>query len=197
MSRMNFDYQFQGSGSSKRRQASDPLRLLVLADLRGQSSERPPLASRRPVVVDGGDVDEALAAMSPVAGIELGGGRVDVTFEEMEDFHPDAVFKVLPVFKELRELRGRLANPSTFADAAKSISDFASGDESSSGGEESGEVEVDASDFSRLLGGDSAAPPPSPGSTQVDQLIQGIVGPHIVPAKDPRQDEYVQTIDDS
>jgi anion-transporting ArsA/GET3 family ATPase len=73
------------------------------------------------VRVDRDNFDEVLARLAPALEIPLAGGgpRVALRFAELDDFHPDQLYDRLPLFRSLRDTRQRLADPRTFADAAR------------------------------------------------------------------------------
>ena len=50
-----------------------------------------------------------------------GGDGVEVEFSELDSFHPDSLYRELPMFKSLVDLRKRLNNTATFAKAAAEV----------------------------------------------------------------------------
>lgn len=95
-----------------RRTEDTPFSILVLGDFRGRGLAGSPTAGDpgwRPVRVTPEDAME-LAGLGPelvVRPDERVEGGVRIAFEGLEDFHPDALFRRLPLFEELR--RGRSA----------------------------------------------------------------------------------------
>ena len=49
------------------------------------------------------------------------GEPIEITFSELDDFHPDRLYRDLPLFQGLRELRSRLLKPDTFEAAAREL----------------------------------------------------------------------------
>jgi type VI secretion system protein ImpC len=94
-----------GESRSVAREPDDPFRILVLGDFSGRGNRRvrEPLAGRRPVLIDRDNVDEVLAAMRPAVRVS----GMTIEFGELDDFHPDALYRRIPVFRELAESRER------------------------------------------------------------------------------------------
>ena len=56
-----------------------------------------------------------------------GGDGVEVAFGELDSFHPDTLYRELPMFQALADLRKRLNNTATFAKAAAEVQAMAGG----------------------------------------------------------------------
>lgn len=91
----------------------------VLADLAGQSEvEQPKLRDRKFVNVDRDNFDEVMSAVEPRAAFQVenrlseGGGSfgVDLRFESIDDFGPDAVVQQVEPLRRLLEARAKLAD---------------------------------------------------------------------------------------
>jgi type VI secretion system protein ImpC len=132
--------------------------------------------------------------------VGTGGELIEVKITSLEDFHPDNLFRSLPIFQELSSLRRRLENNSTFAAAAGEMqtwSEFTGSETAMARVTRSGGSAMPAgtlNDFARLLG---QAPSPARCESAVDQLIQRVVGPYIVPAVHPDQARMVAAVDEA
>lgn len=154
------------------------------------------LAKRKPLKVDIDNLDDVIARLGiklqlPVAA---DGGAVEVSIASMDDFHPDQLYDNLEIFGNLSGLRQRLKTSSMFAKAAQEVQSWL-GDkvEAVAAPTKPRGTSMPAgklSDFARLVG-----KPTSDVETPVDQLLKQIVGPHVVPAKDPKQDVLVKAVD--
>jgi type VI secretion system protein ImpC len=81
-----------------------PMRLLVLGDFSGRAAaDRPPLASRPTHRVDVDNLDDTLRRLAPRVSLPAG----ELRFEEMEDFHPDALYARFDLFDALRQARAK------------------------------------------------------------------------------------------
>jgi type VI secretion system protein ImpC len=143
--------------------------LLVLGDFagrgsRGDAAAREPLATRTLVRVrqggDGDGIDGAIAALAPVLGLpaSIAGAAGALEISALEDFHPDALFRRLSIF---RDPPRALAPAGTVAVG-----------------------EGDADDVARLLGKRPAAAlaAPASASSTIDDLIGKIVAGHVASA---------------
>ena len=165
----------------------EPFRLLLMGDFSGLA-ERKPLAHRRPILVDRDNFEEVLAKLRPVA--EVPAGRL--TFIELDDFHPDVIYSRLPVFAALRETRERLADPSTFREAA---SDLLGPVEPTP---KAPSVPKPADDLiGELLSEAAAAPKRSRADDDLQAFIRRAVQPYLVARPDPRAPELIRQVDDA
>lgn len=179
-----------------------PFRILVLGDFSGDRSPNrvtphPPLASRRPIPIDRDSVDDVIAHLAPQVVLErTPDDNVIVPITSIDDFHPDHLYDTLPLFASLRSIRARLANPATFADAARELtythSDAASpvrmSDEPAPATPRPGHV-LDA------ILGEPITETDEPPEDALQALIQRAMAPHLVPAADPRQGALTGQVD--
>jgi type VI secretion system ImpB/VipA family protein len=183
----------------------EALRLAVLGDFSGRAAAGKletgdQLAARKPIVVDVDNFDAVLKRMNIKLTLPLGeaGGGVEIPLGSLDDFHPDQLYDNVELFTELSGLRQRLKTKSTFAKAAAEVQSWlgtAAADERPLPKARGSAVPVGGklSDFARLIGKPAAAESPTP----IDQLLKQIVGPHIVPAKDPQQDVLLAAVDEA
>lgn len=182
-----------------------PVRIAVLGDFSGGAASGrletgAALASRKLLPVEFDNLEDTMARLGVKLTLPIGdgGAGVEVEFNDLEAFHPDPLYRELPVFKALADLRKRLNTPSTFAKAAAEVQSWAGGGKKrvSRGGKRrsrSGAPAADAklSDFARLIG----VAPDVVTDGPVDALLRSIVGPFVVPAPDPKKDALVATVD--
>ena len=209
--RTEFDFRFGGRarGPAPRGGSEGPMRILVMGDFSGRANRNlqnhADLAGRTPYSVDLDDFDRVMSRLSP--SLELptgppGGAVLTVEFQQLEDFHPDALYRRLPIFRALRETRQRMQNPATFAEAAAEFRSEAQRRVVQPEGEPPARPRNDEQDtdtFARLLGGAPASPRAgvSKPAQQVDinAFIRNLVAPHIVPDAPPFQAQYVSSVD--
>ncbi len=213
--RMKFDFQL-GQPQTRRaapRRPDSPMRILVMGDFSGRHSrgvETPgDLGSRATAAVDIDNFDRALSRLAPRLQLPpsaADGAGLAVEFRQLDDFHPDHLYKSLSLFHAPRETRARLQNPATFAQTAAELRQAVSprseleGSTDVASSQGSGGQEDDAATFERLLGRKvtDSAPAPVETSTQradIQGLIRGIVAPHIVAGAPPFQPQYVAAVD--
>ena len=181
----------------------EPFRLLVLGDFSGRASRgvAEPLAGRRPVRVDRDDLDEVLSKQGARLALptRVEGQRLELTVRSLEDLHPDALWSALPVFEELRSLRGRLSDPETFAAAAAEMrtpSTDTPPDEAPKAAPDTAGPSAGADLLEAALAQtDAARASAGSGSELVDAIVRDLVMPR-VPAT-PGQTELIASVDEA
>ncbi|MDO9072274.1 MAG: type VI secretion system contractile sheath large subunit [Rubrivivax sp.] len=169
------------------RAPQEPMRLLLLGDFSGRPAHERPVLAARPthrVDIDSlGSVMQRLRPLVPAAGSVF-------EAEDIEDFHPDALFARVPVFETLRSLRRRLQDPLQFATAAAELGVPlpAAGVAPAAG---AGDL------LAGLLGGRPAAATPHAASPPegIDAFVRSLVAPHIVPDHGPMQAQLTASVD--
>jgi len=186
-----FSFQFGNAPQSSPRDPAQPLRILLLSKLRGNTSDDSALGPIRSVDVD--DFDDLLAKIRPSLRVQLGDSAdafVEIEIREMDDFHPDQLYRSLPVFHQLRDLRQQLQNTDTFKAAAARMSDASL--QQPKLPESPAKAESDSDMMERILGKPTQTPSSDFGLTD---MIKDIVAPYIVAAPDPQQDAYLKIVD--
>lgn len=184
------------------------LRIALLGDFsagasRGRLETGDDLAKRKPLRVDVDNLDQIIARLNITMQLPVGadGESVEVKIGSMDDFHPDQLYDNVELFSGLAGLRSRLKNKSTFAKAAQEMQSWVSSEKidrhlSTVAKSRSSVVPVDGklSDFARLVGKTTAD---AEKTTSIDGLLKAIIGPLVVPAKDPKADALVAAVDEA
>ena len=181
-------------------------RIAVLGDFSGRANagkleKGAALAGRKPWRVDVDNLDSVVQRMGlhlhlPIAA---NGGTVEVKVGAMDDFHPDQLYQSVEVFRELDGLRKRLKSTATYPAAAQQMRSWlgtsAMNEPTLPRTKPRGSAVPHGklNDFARLIGLSAA----SPRATPVDELIQRIVGPHVVAAPSPEQQSLVAAVDEA
>jgi type VI secretion system protein ImpC len=182
-----------------------PVRIAVLGDFSGGAAAGrldtgADLARRKLLPIEFDNLEDTLARLQVKLALPLGegGAGIELEFNELDSFHPDALYRGLDVFSALAGLRKRLNNTATFPKAAAEVQAMAGGGgkrasragkrRSRSGAPAAG---AKLSDFARLVG----VMPELNTTTPVDAMLRNIVGPFVQPAPDPKRDALVSTVD--
>ena len=120
--RVQIEYDVELYGAKKKVQL--PFVMGVMADLSGRPAEQlAPVADRSFLEIDVDNFDDRLKAMKPrvafnVANTLTGEGNlsVDITFDSMEDFSPEAIARKVAPLKKLLEARTQLKDLLTYMD---------------------------------------------------------------------------------
>lgn len=122
--RVHIEYELFVDGAQKKVEL--PFVMGVMADLSGKPAEAlPPVAERKFREVDMDNFDKFMQDVKPRANFVVpnalseGDGErlaVDITFEKMEDFSPEAIAHKVEPLRKLLEARTQLSNLLTYMD---------------------------------------------------------------------------------
>ena len=194
---MSFSFSSSGRPEGERPDDTRPFRILVIADFSGRAGRgvAEPLAGRKAHKIDLDSFDSLPAKLG--ARVRLARQpAVEIPIASLDDLHPDEIHDKAEVFAALRELRKRAADPALFAQAAEDVKRWAD-EPLAPASQIEPKPEGNAtpeSEFAALLGTEIGHKPTREAAS-VDALIRQIVGPSIVPDRDPRQDELVSIIE--
>ena len=120
--RVQIEYDVELYGAQKKVQL--PFVMGVMSDLSGKPADPlPPVADRKFLEIDVDNFDARMKAMKPRVAFQVpntltgeGNMSVDITFESMADFTPDAVARKVDSLAKLLEARQQLQNLVTYMD---------------------------------------------------------------------------------
>ena len=194
--------------------AETPFRIAILGDFTGRGNRKlseigEALANRRPTLIDRDNFDSVFAKMSPHLELLMGGkGGIPITlkFADLEDFHPDSLFRRVQMFQKLRDTREKLSDRETFAQTAADLGMTGTPPVAASPAPSqlprNSSTDVQQAISGNLLDqmveetekkGDRARPSRAPDP--LTSLVRSIIAPHVVPKADPRQAEAVALMD--
>jgi type VI secretion system protein ImpB len=128
--RVQIEYDVELYGAEKKVQL--PFVMGVLADLSGKPADPlAPVGDRKFLEIDTDNFDSRMKAMKPRAAFSVpntltgeGDLKVDITFENMDDFSPAAVASKVDALKKLLEARTQLSNLVTYMDGKGGAEDL-------------------------------------------------------------------------
>lgn len=128
--RVQIEYDVEVYGAQKKVQL--PFVMGVMADLAGNPTEPlAPVADRKFLEIDIDNFDSRMKAMKPRVAFQVpntltgeGNLSVDITFENMDDFTPEAIAKKVGSLNKLLEARSQLANLLTYMDGKTGAEDL-------------------------------------------------------------------------
>ena len=205
---MEFGIQFSNTTNGTPRNTDDPFRVLVLADLRGCGHKDTSTTIPVPVQVDIDNFDSVMKRFTPRLDIPLStdsDATISVEFTNLDHFHPDYLYQNLDLFQQLKNLRDRLSNPASFAEAAQQLrSDKQQAAENTPAkAEKTAAGNSEDNMFERLLGASSSIDSQTSSDVikkargGINNFITDVVSEYIVPEADPDQDKYIAGIDDA
>lgn len=202
-----------GVGQEPRRSTprpDTPFNIAVLGDFRGRADGSVADGEDfRPWLVDRDNVDEVLARLAPVLRFRVrsddraaagtrpeSGSEITVRFGELEDFHPDRLLQRVPALNALWQLRKRLADPRTFAEAALELrgGNEVTAEALAPGPGRGGGASV-LEDILAGMPGPALEPAAAPREDDLQALVRRLVAPYVVAGEDPRQAALVAQVD--
>lgn len=120
--RVQIEYELDIDGATQN--VNLPFVTAVMADLSGKPSEQlPPVAERKALEIDIDNFDSRLKAMKPRVAFQVpnamtgeGNLSVDITFEKLDDFSPEAVASKVDSLNQLLQTRNQLNTLLTYMD---------------------------------------------------------------------------------
>jgi type VI secretion system protein ImpC len=181
-----------------------PFRILILGDW-SADSEKAALEERRPFEIDRDNFDEAISRLGSRLDLEMDGGAViSLSFADLDDFHPDQIFRRVPLFAELRDLRTKLMDEGTFNAAARDVRERlgvnaeleTSGDAVPTGVASSDDPPAnDLLDAILAKPSGGAAAPKLGVSSEIADLVSDLVRPHLVSVDEDEQSKMIAAVD--
>ena len=189
-----------------------PFRIAILGDFSGRGNRKlmeigEAMANRRPTMIDRDNYDSVLSKLSPHFDLLLGGSNsfpLEVKFSDLDDFHPDNLYRHVELFQKLRDTREKLGDSATFAQTAGEL-----GLRGAAPAAPSAPIPTrrdKSADVDQAVSGDLLSQmveetekrvdkAPVRGSDPWTHLVREIVAPHVVAKADPRQAEALGLID--
>jgi type VI secretion system protein ImpC len=206
----NFESEFTFENAAVSLPEEPPFNVLLLGSWSGNVS-RNDLNERQPIVIDRDNFDDILKRLNVTIDLDFQGAENNVLhlrFEELDDFHPDNLFRNVSVFTELRDVRRRLSNSDTFENAAREVrSWFKFNDESLVSDAEIQTQIEDAPpiDSNNLLDMILTQPTDSTASlrqqpvdsTELGRFVANIVSPYLIKIDENEQSNLIAAVDET
>ena len=191
-----------------------PFRVAILGDFSGRGNRQiieigEAMANRRVTLIDRDNYDSVFAKMAPQLEFTMGGKHgypITLKFSDLEEFHPDSLFRQVQLFQKLRDTREKLSDPETFAETAGELG--IKGTSPRAAAPAPVETPRDSSaDVQQAISGNlldqmleeterkTDQPRPSRIPDPWTSFVRGIIAPHVVPKADPRQAEALGLLD--
>jgi type VI secretion system protein ImpC len=189
-----------------------PFRVAILGDFSGRANRKlnqtgEAIANRKPTLIDRDNYDSVLAKLAPELDLLLGedfGYPLKLKFTDLEDFHPDSLFRKVQLFQKLRDTREKLSDRATFAETAAELGIKRSAASAAAPMQPPKPLSPDlqpavsGSLLDEMLAEtekQTDEPRPSRAPDPLASLVRSIIAPHVVPKADPRQAEALGLLD--
>ena len=187
-----------------------PFHILMLGDWSGNLN-RGSLDKRKLIAVDRDNFDAVIQKLKVSLALDLyndGKNVLQFHFEELEDFHPDNIFRRISLFSDLRDVRSRLLNPDTFDDAASEVKSWFVSEEPIAGSLPEIQSEINDAppvDSTNLLDLILTQPVDAPvsaktvntESSELGRFVSKIVSPHLIKIDENEQSKLVAAVDET
>ena len=184
-----------------------PFHMLILGDFSGRANREATdpgallAPDYRPLLVDFETMDQLMTRLNvqlTLPALKEGGTKLSVTFQTMEDFHPDRLVRQGEALPALMSLHQRLRDPSTFQEALGEMQAWGLAPSSATLPQESQPPPDPGDILARMLEETPSAP--SAGAAFGDErgwqrFVEETVAPYLVPDTDPRQPERLSQVE--
>ncbi|MBK7707575.1 MAG: type VI secretion system contractile sheath large subunit [Acidobacteria bacterium] len=167
-----------------------PFHILFLGDWSGDGA-KPELAKRRPFMIDRDNFGALMERLDVSLELDIGVEKLRLSFRDIDDFHPDSLFRNLPVFADLRDVRRRLRSADSFDEAAGEVRSWFAVPEPVS------QVDEEPKPASAFSLDDILSVRPTRRSDESDlsRLISQVVEPFLVKIDENEQSKLVSAVD--
>jgi type VI secretion system protein ImpC len=178
-----------------------PFHILCLGDWSGKG-EKVVLEKRRPMMIDRDNFDDVIRKIRPQLNLNFDGeNSLSLSFTELDDFHPDNIFRQISTFDKLRDLRKKLKNHDTFDEAASEVRSWFVTEKPSQTAEKQEVEMIDGEGLlDAILSGKSfdasAVRRKATESTELSNFISDIVRPHLVQTDLVEQSNLLMAVDE-
>ncbi|HEX6730150.1 MAG TPA: type VI secretion system contractile sheath large subunit [Pyrinomonadaceae bacterium] len=187
-----------------------PFRIALLGDWSGRANRGSfeigaDWSERGPVSVTRDNLDDVMAALDVKVHLNVDNdpdAPLEISFKELDDFHPDSIFNRLLLFEELKDLRSQLVDSEKFAAAADRVRALTKYPERDSPTSFESEKPADGNQglLDQILSraADSETPSerqPPYTSPEIRDLVKDAMKPYMIPASQLQSDELVAALD--
>lgn len=179
-----------------------PFRMLILGDWSGDELKKE-FSLRSPIEIDRDNFDSVINRLRTKLELDLSlenSQFISLEFSELDDFHPDNLYRQVPLFSDLRDLRRRLASPDTFNSAAREVRDWFSKEQIIESNQSNSEPKsVDSEQLlDQILSGKSEdVKLKTPQNAELGNLIQDLVRPHLITFDENEQKSLILMVDEA
>lgn len=179
-----------------------PFHILCLGNWSGNVENEIDLSERRPIFIDRDNFDDVIRKIRPRLNLAFDGdNNLNLSFSELDDFHPDNIFRQISFFENLRDLRKKLKNHDTFNEAAREVRSWFSQEEQTHDSQTEVVETIEADNLlDAILSGKStdasAVKRKATSSGELSQFISDIIQPHIIHTDLKEQANLLMALDE-
>lgn len=187
--RIDLSMDFNTVAAENKRNRESHYQVYILGGFSGRSDLN--WEQRKIQRIDSDSFDQVMSKIQPTVEIA---GSVQLSFETLEDFHPDVWLHKVKIIADLQVLKRQLSNPVTAAQAAANIQAFLPAKTVAEDIKPSVTIEESQDEMlHRLLGKEPEQR--SETADTVDSMIEQIVAPFVSKSAAPQYQGLIDTID--
>lgn len=193
---------------TSQREHGQPMHIIIMGDFSGRTSQGicdTQLSTRRIIEIDRDNFDDIFNSITPTLHLPI--SDTAISFDDIDDLHPDYLIEQLDIFEQFNTLKRKLKKPELFAQAVEEIQQW------------SPQITTKATDNTTDNTTDNKAPTegiPLPSDMldnllaqsqntlaeqgalgDINQLIRSIVSPYVQAKENPRLPEMITCVDDA
>jgi type VI secretion system protein ImpC len=182
-----------------------PFHILMMGDWGGSSDfSSKPFSVRKFIEIDRDEFDDVIRKITPEVVLNFDGDiSLKLTFESLDDFHPDNLFQRVSLFSDLRKIRQNLKKADTFDDAAREVRSWYS-DSTDGDNNEKEAIEVSPVSFEtenlldQILGNkqENLSAKQNVSKSPLSEFVGNILAPHIVKTDLEEQSKLLAVVDE-
>lgn len=179
-----------------------PFRMLILGDWSGDEIKKD-FSSRSPIEIDRDNFDSVINRLHTKVELDISlenSQFISLEFRELDDFHPDNLYRQIPLFSDLRNLRRRLTNPDSFNSAAREVRSWFNEEQTIGSSKVTSEPKsVDPEELlDQILSGKSEhIKLQTTQSTELSNLLKDLVRPHLLTFDENEQKALISIVDEA
>lgn len=197
----DFEAKFTLENGGNQLDDDPPFHILILGDWSANATKKD-LSQRRPIVIDRDNFDEVLCGLQATLALDLtgDGNLINLEFTELDDFHPDNIFRQVSLFSDLRDVRRRLLISDEFNDASRQVKawfNLSDNAETAVENEETGTISSDNL-LDQILSSPSETfsdKPRKVDNSELGVFLSKIVSPYLVKIDETEQSKLIAAVD--
>lgn len=186
--RIDFSLAFNRPGATTQRKQDSRYRIYILGNFSGHTDT--PWEQRKILPINIDSIDQIMAGLMPT----VVDANFRLSFETLDDFHPDICLLKVPILADLLNLKQELSNPATASQAAAKIQAFLPADTETETPEQPRQASESQEEMLERLLGRKPETKNAEFDT-VEVLVRRMVSPYISKEIEPQHQTLVKIID--
>jgi len=202
---------------TSQREHGNPMHIVIMGDFSGRASQGicdAQLSTRRIIEIDRDNFDDIFSSITPTLHLPI--SNTAISFDDIDDLHPDYLIEQLDIFEQFNTLKRKLKKPELFAQAVEEIQQWSSPttptttttkttddttnkttDNITDNEEPTEGIPLPSDMLDNLLAQSQNTLDEQGALGDINQLIRRIVSPYVQAKENPRLPEMLTCVDDA